>query len=210
MKQKKLAQWIGENGGYISYSAEVSAAEFYSRPDYGLLGYWPGVDFIDHISTIHLTVPVSDISALSQANAVFQLTISEFTGTDLSPICNLYRLEHLRILKSKAIHLNDFIQLSDLTNLSINNCQLSDIQGIANCSNLSSLDLSNTQVADIQILQHLIGRNNLDLSNTNVVDFRPLEKLGNLYSLDLRGTDISPSSLHALRTALPNCTIDAD
>ena len=97
--------------------------------------------------------------------------------------------------------------MSDLTNLSINNCQLSDIQGIANCSNLSSLDLSNTQVADIQILQHLIGLNNLDLSNTNVVDFRPLEKLGNLYSLNLRGTDISPSSLHALRTALRNCAI---
>jgi len=73
LKQKKLAQWIVENGGYISYSAQVRAAEFYSRADYGLLGYWPGVDFIDHISTIHLSAPVSDISALSQANAVFQL-----------------------------------------------------------------------------------------------------------------------------------------
>jgi hypothetical protein len=210
LKQKKLAQWIVENGGYISYSAEDHAAEFYSRAEYGLLGYWPGVDFIDHLSTIHLTAPVSDISALSQANAVFQITITEFTGTDLSPICNLYRLEQLRILKSKAIHLNDLIQLSNLTNLTINNCQLADIQGITNCSNLSSLDLRNTQVADIQILQHLIELNNLDLSNTNVIDFRPLEKLENLSRLNLRGTDISPSSLHALRTALPNCTIDAD
>lgn len=210
LKQKKLAHWIVESGGDISYSAQERAAEFFSTADYGLLGYWPGVDFVDNLSVIYLRDSVSEISHLRHADGVARITINEFTGTDLSPIRNLKRIESLVISKSNTIHLNDLIQLSALKYLTINNCPLENIQGIANCSKLSFLDLRDTRVKDIKILRRLKELSNLDLSNTNVVDIRPLEKLGKLNRLKLRGINISSESLHALQTALPNCIIDAD
>ena len=210
LKQRKLALWIVESGGDISYSAQERAAEYFLPADYGLLGYWPGVDFIDNLSAIYLWNSVSEISQLRHADGVAQITINEFTGTDLSPLRNLKRVQSLVISKSNTIHLNDFIQLSDLKYLTINNCPLENIDGIGNCSKLSFLDLTDTQVSDIKILQRLKELSNLDLSNTNVVDIRPLEKLGKLNRLKIRGTNISSESVHALQTALPNCIIEAD
>ncbi|MDA7932777.1 leucine-rich repeat domain-containing protein [Mariniblastus sp.] len=210
LKQKKVSQWVTQNGGDLSYVAEDRAAEFFSKAEYGILEYWPGVDFIDNISSINLGEPISDLSPLGNVNDIVNLIIPEFNGSDLSPLANTNPLESLSIYKSSITQLDALKQLSNLQSLIITHCDLINIQGLSSCVQLRYLDLSNTPLDDIQGLQQLTQLTTLNLSYTKVSDFKPLESLENLLSLSLRGTEISPAELAALKTALPNCMISSD
>ena len=210
LKQKKVSQWVTQNGGNLSYVAEDRAAEFFSKAEYGILEYWPGVDFIDHISSINLSEPISELSPLGNLNGIVNLIIPQFNGSDLSPLANTKSLESLCIYKSSITQLDALKQLPNLQALIITHCDLRNIQGLSSCVELRYLDLSNTPLDDIRCLQQLTQLTTLDLSSTKVSDFEPLERLENLLSLSLRGTEISPAELAALKTALPNCMISSD
>ncbi len=210
LKQKKVAEWVRQNGGIVTYVTESKAAEHFSKADYGILGIWPGVDFIDNISGIHFSKSISDLSPLSDVNHIAHLSINEFDGSDLSPIANAKALESLSILKSKITQLDALKELSNLQYLEISHCDLANIQGVANCAELKILILDNTPIDDIQELQKLTGLDTLRLSNTNVTDLQPLQGLENLQILSLSGTNVSPMDLKNLESALPNCQIESD
>jgi len=210
LKQKKAAEWVRQNGGNVSYVTEDRAAQHFSKAEYGILGIWPGVDFIDNISGIYFSKSISDLSPLSGVNHIAHLSINEFDGSDLSPIANAKTLESLSILKSKITQLDALKELSNLQYLEISNCDLTNIQGVADCAELRYLKLDNTPIHDIQELRKLTGLETLNLSNTKITDFRPLESLQNLTRLSLGGTDVSPMDLKNLRAALPNCHIESD
>ncbi|MDE0936732.1 MAG: hypothetical protein OSA89_12515 [Mariniblastus sp.] len=209
LKQRKVSEWVTQNGGTISYVAEDRAADFFSKAEYGILGYWPGVDFIDNISRIKLG-KTSDLSPLSNVNHIVCLSISQFNGSDLSPIAKTKPLESLSIYKSRITQLDALKQLSNLHSLEITHCDLTNIQGLSDCVQLTYLDLSNTPLKDIQGLQQLTELTMLQLSHTKIADFGPLKSLQNLVRLTLRGTSISPAELNELKAALPICIIESD
>lgn len=210
LTQKKVSQWVIQNGGTISYVAEDRAAEFFSKAEYGLLGYWPGIDFIDHISRVHLEQPISDISTLGNVKHIVHLSISKFDGPDLSPIAKTKSLKSFSVYNSKITQLDALNQLVNLQTLEITHCDLTNIQGLSNCIQLEYVDLSNTPLKEIQGLQSLTELTTLRLSHTKVTDFELLKSLQNLSKLTLRGTSISPAELSELKAALPNCLIESD
>ena len=73
--------------------------------------------------------------------------------------------------------------------------------------NLTSLSLENTQVSDLSPLAELKNLKVLWLKHTQVSDLTPLAELKNLEWLNLRSTQVSGEQLQKLQQALPNCEI---
>ncbi|MEZ2277592.1 MAG: leucine-rich repeat domain-containing protein [Microcoleus sp.] len=82
-------------------------------------------------------------------------------------------------------------KLSSLTELALNNNQISDIKPLASLTNLTQLFLGNNQISDLIPLQSLTNIQNLHLNNNQISDLKPLEFLTNLNWLDLNNNQIS-------------------
>lgn len=83
--------------------------------------------------------------------------------------------------------LKEFASLSELT---INNSNLTDIRGLATVKTLRSVQFSNCPLANIgtlAVLRHLTA---INLENTGVEDLTPLQNLRHLETLNLSGTRV--------------------
>jgi internalin A len=87
--------------------------------------------------------------------------------------------------------------LTNLTELSLEQNQISDIKPLSNLTNLTSLDLSVNQISDIKPLSNLTKLTSLYLWGNQISDIKPLSNLTNLTSLYLginQISDIKPLS----------------
>jgi Leucine-rich repeat (LRR) protein len=81
--------------------------------------------------------------------------------------------------------------LAKLTELTIRESKISDLQPIAALRNLTKLDLTQNQIVDISPLTNLSKLTDLNLGINKIVNVSPLASLSNLKSLSLLGNQIS-------------------
>ena len=104
------------------------------------------------------------------------------------------------ILRGKNLSCADIVPLrymTSLTNLALNNNQISDITPLYGLTNLISLRLSNNQISDITPLAGLTNLTYFDLDFNQVSDLTPLAGLTSLQFFSYAGnpiTDLSPVS----------------
>ncbi|MEG4580668.1 leucine-rich repeat domain-containing protein [Microcoleus sp. MON1_C5] len=109
-------------------------------------------------------------------------------------------LSNLTELSLDGNQITDLTPLSALTNLTslyLNNNQITDITRLSALTNLTSLYLNNNQITDITGLSALTNLTFLYLNNNQITDIRGLSALTNLTSLNLCSnqiTDITPLS----------------
>jgi internalin A len=82
-------------------------------------------------------------------------------------------------------------KLSSLTELFLDNNQISDIKPLESLTNLTVLFLDNNQISDIKPLESLTNLAWLVLGNNQISDIKPLESSTNLAWLDLNNNKIS-------------------
>jgi internalin A len=82
-------------------------------------------------------------------------------------------------------------KLSSLTELFLDNNQISDIKPLESLTNLTVLFLDNNQISDIKPLESLTNLVWLVLGNNQISDIKPLESSTNLAWLDLNNNKIS-------------------
>ena len=100
---------------------------------------------------------------------------------------------------------DDYFQ--DVSNVRLDNTQVSDLTPLAKLASLQYLRLSSTPVSDLTPLVKLTSLQELYVDNTQVSDLTPLVKLQSLYWLDLSNTPVSEEQVETLQQALPNCEI---
>ena len=82
----------------------------------------------------------------------------------------------------------------NVTHISLNEAQVSDLSPLAGLSNLEWLYLGETEVSDLSPLAGLKKLNAIDLESTEVTDLSPLAGLSNLKWLALNNTPVSDLS----------------
>jgi internalin A len=73
---------------------------------------------------------------------------------------------------------------STLTEINVNNNEISDIKPLQSLTHLTVLDLYNNKISDIKPLESLTNLSRLNLYNNKISDIKPLESLTNLTVLD--------------------------
>src|SRR4028119_865754 len=81
--------------------------------------------------------------------------------------------------------------LSSLTELDLENYQISDIKPLASLTNLTELDLNYNQISDIKPLASLTNLTLLNLADNQISDIKPLASLTNLTGLALSNNKIN-------------------
>ncbi len=119
----------------------------------------------------------------------------DITANDLYAI---HRLEFEEEWTEEAYIDLDLSNLSDFSNLSeltIRNYKVHNLEALSNLTNLTQLELWNTNISDITPLKELTGLKELELSSNQIRDITAIGNLTSLTTLHLREntiTDISP------------------
>ena len=86
------------------------------------------------------------------------------------------------------------LKLSSLTELDLDNNQISDIKPLESLTNLMRISLANNLLSDIKPLESLTNLDRLFLNNNRISDIKPLESLTYLIALGLGGNPIAPET----------------
>jgi len=109
---------------------------------------------------------------------------------DLSPEAK--RTVELLLQKAETTECDAANQkLSTLTELALNNNEISDIQPLESLTNLTGLLLANNEISDIKPLESLTNLTVLSLDHNQISDIKPLESLTKLIMLTLTDNQIS-------------------
>ena len=90
-------------------------------------------------------------------------------------------------------------RLRNLTYLSLQDNQITEIQGLNNLTNLRTLILSNNKLTTIEGLQNLKKLENLDLSGNFIKEISGLDNLPNLKQVNLQENEISTEDFPFIR-----------
>ena len=88
--------------------------------------------------------------------------------------------------------------LTNLTNLQLKNCSISDLSGISKLTKLETLELSNNKISDISELSTLKNLKKITLSQNTISDISPLANIVENGKIKFGNLDLSQNSLQTI------------
>ncbi|MBM6920413.1 leucine-rich repeat domain-containing protein [Phocea massiliensis] len=150
-----------------------------------------------------------DITALSSASQLEELSLIHVGVSDLSPIANLTNLKRLCVGSNAVTDLSPVANLTNLRSLAFWNNQVSDISAVSNLKELTYLDFAKNNVSDLSPIKGLEKLSDLWMYQNQVSDFSPLEDVSSLRVLMVRDNPISDKT--SLQKVFPRLSrIDVD
>jgi Leucine-rich repeat (LRR) protein len=148
---------------------------------------------------------IADITPLTYLTKLYSLNLSDNEIEDLIPLAGLMNLTNLYLGGNKLTESNlKYLEnLINLTYLSLDYNNISDIDSLIGLKKLINLNLNNNNISDITPLKELTNLSTLYLCNNSIQNIDSLAALNNLSVLYLY--DNSISSIGAL-TYLANLT----
>lgn len=136
-----------------------------------------------------LTIPegLSSYADLSQMPYLEKLTIMGSAVDGLDSFRTLAHLTHLT-MKDCIISSGDLkiiAGLPSLTELTLDNCNLSNVEGLSTASKLTTLDLRNNAIRDLTAFTFLSSLEKLNLSHNAVTSLNAISSLSALKVLDI-------------------------
>ena len=119
--------------------------------------------------------------------------------TDLSDIRKFVGAEVISIASAPNANFAEFDAPSNLKELSINNCGLTDVSFISNISSLIILDLEDNEIEDVSPIAGLRQLKYLQLENNRISDISPLMEMRGLSDVMLSFNPIPLEQIDALR-----------
>ena len=161
-----------------------------------------------------LGVSASDGIDIGQLSKLENLASLDITGDgvtfrDCSPVKDLTQLTDLTLQDLQLTDISFLAGLTEMEDLYLSRNQISDLRPLAGLENLQYLYLNNNQISDLSPLENLKGVTYLNLNyNENITDITPLEKMAGLRYLYLRGTGVSAEQAENFRKTHPTCTVN--
>ena len=155
---------------------------------------------------------IADLTGLEYATELIELYLNENAISDLRPLAALRQLTTL-FLNDNAIEyllsedlegeiIDPFIDLTELTTLSLDGNLIADISPLEILTQLTTLSLNGNLIADISRLEILTQLTTLSLNENLIADISPLEVLTQLTTLSLNDNSIDDISFCAALTQL--------
>ncbi len=146
-------------------------------------------------SLTEFSVPGNAASFADIKHMVFleSLTIQSGATGDLrclSSLVNLSKLHINGVTVSQEV-LGSIAALPKLTELTLQNCGISNVSSLAAAKNLVYLDLSSNTVRDVSALSVMVHLQQLYLQNNAIVDVTPLSSLSALVKLNLSSNAVA-------------------
>ncbi|MBC8320964.1 MAG: hypothetical protein H8E34_09600 [Bacteroidetes bacterium] len=136
-----------------------------------------------------------------------QLTITNTSITDISPITSLAGIKKLNISKNPIYELGSIYNLIGLEELIIENTSVEDLEPISSLEYLVLLNIAGTKVKSIKYLQNLTKLEKLYINNTRVKSLKQLLVLPNLKLLQCYNTSIKSSKIAEFRKVHPQAEV---
>lgn len=114
--------------------------------------------------------------------------------TDISPLEDLPELTQVEINDNQVSDISALATLDAPISFQLSGNNISDISPLKDLTSLDTLLLARNSIADIAILSDLENLKSLDISSIEATDFTPLENLTKLTSLDIDSNDIDDLS----------------
>lgn len=141
---------------------------------------------------------ITNLAGLEGCSSLTYVDVSGNPITDFSALDHLSRLSTLSLGDNTNVQEVSFLSgLTDLTQLALGSCAVTDIAPLSALTNLTYLDLSLNMIPDISALSNMTHLVDLNLANMTVPDLGPLSGLTNLTRLQLTWcgiSDVSPLS----------------
>lgn len=171
--------------------------------------------YFSHIRTLHIDIPLKNLSFLKDFKNLNELyireckiddwifledlinlkylSIHESNFADLKPIGTLCKkqeevfiVEEQKLLNGEKTRKDLIFDVPCLTNLELSKCQITDIEPLAEGKHLFDLNLSHNRISDLKPLAELERLYYLTLRWNEIEDITPLNRLKGLYYLNLR------------------------
>ena len=140
-----------------------------------------------NITELYIPNGLESYSDLALFPYLEKLTISGCVGDGMESFRKLTHLNHLT-LKDCIISSGDLkiiASLPALTELTLSDCNLSNIESLSLASKLTALDLSNNAVQDLSPLSFLSSLESLNLSHNALTSLNAVSSLSSLKILDI-------------------------
>ena len=153
---------------------------------------------LNNLRTLYLdNNPVTDLSPLYSISSLTSLSIKgiDITSKELEVLSQA--LPNCAINGASAKSENPMIALggqtfySDVTEINLSGCGISDISALSECVNLVTVNLSNNSITDISPLMDIPNLTTIDISNNSITDMRPLMGLNTIRSIDASSNRIN-------------------
>ena len=152
---------------------------------------------------------IDDLRGLEYATELIELYLDENAISDISSVAALTQLEVLSLNNNLIEYIwhedsddNPFIDLTQLTKLSLDGNLISDMSPLEALPQLAELSLNRNLIEDISTLEALTQLTVLSLNENPIDDFMPLEGLTELTHLSLNENSIDDISFCAALTQL--------
>jgi hypothetical protein len=130
---------------------------------------------------------VCDLKPLESAGSVRTLNLTGTGITDITPLGRLEGLVDLDLQSTRVSNLASLSSMTSLRRLNLSGTDVTDLSPLASLEGLEELRLEHTQVQDLSPLRALTALRRIELFRTFVRDFSPLADLPNLVAIDLPG-----------------------
>jgi Leucine-rich repeat (LRR) protein len=152
---------------------------------------------------------VTNLSALSDADALRDLDLDDTLVSDISPLAGKKKLESLCLKGTQVTDLSALSDADSLRDLYLDNTPVSDISPLAGKKNLLGLGLRGTKVTDLSALSGVNALYSLDLQGTSIKDITPLLGLKKLRDLRLP-LAVPADQVEKLKAANPSVRIKVE
>lgn len=139
------------------------------------------------ITSLALPAATADLADLQYFPYLTELSIENSSTSGLQILSTLTSLKCLQI-RSTAVSAQDLsviASLPNLTELTLSDCYLSNIQNLAGAQNLQYLNLSDNAIRDLSALSFMTNLQTLDLSRNALTNLSYLSPLSELKTLDV-------------------------
>ena len=136
---------------------------------------------------------ISDVRPLSGLTQLEALYLSDNPISNFQPLAGLTQLRHLGISVRRINDLHRHVDLTRLESLALQGSgnQISDLDFLTNLTQLTNLDVNNAQIRDLRFLRGLSQLKRLGLRGNQISNLQSLSDLTQLESLFLLGNEIS-------------------
>ena len=169
------------------------------------LGYWSGPFKKDSWQRAEVVAPIIITNVLREV--VTNIVRVPLPVPELNPIVEKAIREKLKKPTGELTKAD----YEKVTELDLEDNQLTDVTGLENLTQLESLNLHFNQLTDVKGLVKLTQLTKLGLHDNKLTDVKGLEKLTKLEVLALSGNpDLTKSQIDELQKVLPKCIIGSN
>ncbi|MCA9804073.1 MAG: hypothetical protein KC777_19020 [Cyanobacteria bacterium HKST-UBA02] len=145
---------------------------------------------LSHLPLKEITAIWSEeVSSILKCRELEELSLGDFSGTDLTSLCSLEKLTSLRIIGGALKDLRGLEKLLKLESLDLGNLRLKKADALLSATALKQLDLHKTGLRDLSSLRNLINLKWLVLNDCgNLESLHPIQSLPELMSIIIMGT----------------------